>query len=108
MRGMNVVGYCENNKCVNFERWICVSLGYGRYIKLTRFTNEQVSRVARCELCPRKDMIKFAYRIVGMFFKECVWRVEKAETMLQRPNPAELEAWRGKETTVGWNYDRRT
>lgn len=30
LRGMNVVGYCTNEKCINFERWILVSLGFGR------------------------------------------------------------------------------
>jgi hypothetical protein len=30
MRGMNVVGYCTNEKCINFERWILISLGFGR------------------------------------------------------------------------------
>lgn len=30
MRGLNVVGYCTNEKCINFHRWITVGLGYGR------------------------------------------------------------------------------
>ena len=30
LRGMNVVGYCKNARCVNYHRWICISLGYGR------------------------------------------------------------------------------
>lgn len=30
MRGLNVVGYCPNHRCVNYMRWISVSLGFGR------------------------------------------------------------------------------
>lgn len=30
MRGLNVVGYCPNEKCINYQRWINVSLGFGR------------------------------------------------------------------------------
>ncbi len=30
MRGLNVVGYCGNFKCINYMRWICVSMGFGR------------------------------------------------------------------------------
>lgn len=29
-RGMNVVCYCTNPKCINYHRWITVSLGFGR------------------------------------------------------------------------------
>lgn len=31
LRGLNVVGYCPNKKCINYCRWISVSLGFGRY-----------------------------------------------------------------------------
>lgn len=53
-----------------------------------------------CELCPRKDMFKLPYHIVGMFFKECRWTVEKSELILPRPNPMELDEWRGREKEV--------
>lgn len=53
-----------------------------------------------CELCPRKDMFKKAYTIVGMFFKECRWTIEKAQTILLKPNPMELEEWRGRTNRV--------
>jgi hypothetical protein len=35
LRGMNVIAYCKNERCVNFQRWICVSLGLGRSARLT-------------------------------------------------------------------------
>lgn len=60
--------------------------------------------MAKCELCPRKDMFKLKYQIVGMFFKECVWKVEKSRITLAMPNPLPLEQWRGKETLVALNY----
>lgn len=31
LRGLNVVGYCPNNRCINYCRWINISLGFGRY-----------------------------------------------------------------------------
>ena len=40
-----------------------------------------------CELCPRKDMFKKSYNVIGMFFKECIWTVESAQTVLPKPNP---------------------
>jgi hypothetical protein len=57
-----------------------------------------------CELCPRKDMFKLPYKIVGMFFKECRWKIEKAQTTLLKPNPMELEDWRGKTKRVDFIY----
>jgi len=47
-------------------------------------------------------MFKLNYEVVGMFFKECIWKIEKAETTLQKPNPLELEDWRGKELKVAF------
>ena len=30
MRGLNLVGYCKNEKCINYHRWVCIGVGYGR------------------------------------------------------------------------------
>lgn len=30
LRGLNVVGYCPNTRCINYCRWINISLGFGR------------------------------------------------------------------------------
>lgn len=94
MRGMNAVGYCANSQCVNFHRWVCISLGYGR------FTDQKVSEVARCELCPSKAMCKQPYVILGMFFKECTWAIEECVTKAELPNPPALESWRGRTIRV--------
>lgn len=40
-------------------------------------------------------MFKLSYKIVGMFFKECRWTIEKSQTIMMKPNPVELEKWQG-------------
>ena len=30
MRGLNLVAYCRNERCINYHRWISVSIGFGR------------------------------------------------------------------------------
>ena len=95
MRGMNAVGYCSNPQCVNYHRWICISLGYGR------FTSEKIEEVIRCEICPSKATQKIPHVIVGMFFKECTWLIENSVTKSHLPNPPALEEWRGRQIKVG-------
>lgn len=95
MRGLNMVGYCRNEKCINYHRWVCIGVGYGKYDPMTRFSNTRLEQTAMCELCPRKDMHKLSYEIVGMFFKECVWKIEKLKITQPKPNPLEYEKWRG-------------
>lgn len=45
-------------------------------------------------------MFKKSYNVIGMFFKECIWTVESAQTVLPKPNPVELENWRGRQNRV--------
>jgi hypothetical protein len=94
LRGLNAVGYCANEQCANFERWLLVGLGFGR------FSSRALAQIAQCELCPHKDMCKRPFTLVGMFFKECRWTIESAQTVLLKPNPLELEAWRGRTKRV--------
>jgi hypothetical protein len=69
LRGFGVIGFCRNKNCHNFEKFLMVGMGFGEF----RF--DTIHEKVICELCPRKDMLPKALILVGVYFKDCRWRV---------------------------------
>ena len=75
MRGLGVIGFCSNRNCLNHEKWVMHGLGFGVY------SFKDLHRKVICQLCPRKDMHPRPLILVGLFFKDCKWRVRGEDGM---------------------------
>lgn len=75
MRGVGLVGFCSNKNCHSYDKWVMTHLGFGQF----RF--DVIHSKIICEICPMKDMLPRPLDLMGIFFKDCKWRINDGRNM---------------------------